>query len=162
MFGIAVVREYIDETVKTSDDAARLTNAPVLGVIRGASSAVQRSFAIDDNVPEAYRMLAVRLRTTLHDQRASTLLITSAEPLEDARTVAAYLAAVSARSGQRAILVDGDLRQPMLHSFFDLAGVPGLKEALECAQSLPVYRYLRPTSFAHLMLLPAASRRRIR
>jgi hypothetical protein len=29
-----------------------------------------------------------------------------------------------------------------------------LKEALECAQSLPVYRYLRPTSFAHLMLLP--------
>jgi capsular exopolysaccharide synthesis family protein len=154
MFGIAVVREYIDETVKTSDDAARLTNAPVLGAIRGASGTAQRSFALDDNVPEAYRMLAVHLRNALHDQRASTLLVTSAEPLEDARTVAAYLAAVSARIGQRVILVDGDLRQPMLHSFFDLANVPGLKEALECAQSLPVYRYLRPTSLAHLMLLP--------
>lgn len=154
MVGIAVVREYIDETVKTSDDAARLTNAPVLGVIRGASGAAQRSCATDDHTPEAYRMLAVHLRDALHAQCASTLIVTSAEPLEDARTVAAYLAAVSARIGQRVILVDGDLRQPMLHSFFDLASVPGLKEALECAQWLPVYRYLRPTSLACLMLLP--------
>lgn len=154
MFAIAVAREYVDETVKTSDDVTRLTHAPVLGVIRGAAGALQRSFAIDDNVPEAYRMLAARLRNVLHDHGATTLLVTCAEPLEDVHTVAAYLAAVSARPGQRVILVDGNLRQPMLHSFFDLAGVPGLREVLECAQSSPVYRYLRPTSFAHLMLLP--------
>lgn len=154
MFAIAVVREYLDETVKTSDDVTRLTHAPVLGVIRGAAGAPQRSLAIDDNVPEAYRMLAARLRSVLHDHGATTLLVTCAEPLEDAHTVAAYLAAVSARPGQRVILVDGNLRQPMLHFFFDLAGVPGLREVLECAQSSPVYRYLRPTSVAHLMLLP--------
>ncbi|MGQ9547144.1 MAG: Wzz/FepE/Etk N-terminal domain-containing protein [Roseiflexus sp.] len=154
MFGIAVVREYLDETVKNSDDAMRLTGAPVLGVIRDTSTATQRSVTIDDNVPEPYRMLAVRLRHMQSDHRGSTLLVTGAEPLKDVHAVAAYLAAVSTRIGQRVILVDGDLRQPTLHSFFDLSGAPGLKEALEHTQTLPVYRYLRPTSFAHLMLLP--------
>lgn len=156
MAGIALVREYVDESIKDSSEAAQAAGAPVLGVIGDRALQAQRASVdhIDGASAEPYRMLAVRLRGALAEHPARSLIVTSAEPLNDTRAVAVHLAVIYARLGQRVILVDSDLRQPTLHSWFNLQGDAGLRDVLECAQPLPVYRYLLPTSVANLMLLP--------
>ncbi|MGB9752258.1 MAG: lipopolysaccharide biosynthesis protein [Roseiflexus castenholzii] len=159
MSGIALVREYVDQTIKNGDEAVCAVGAPVLAAVSARSinnDARRRSIGDgDDTFAEDYWMLAVRTRSALADNPARSLMTTSAEPLADAHAVAVHLAAIYARLGQRVILVDADLRHPTLHSWFNLSGDTGLHAALACTHSLPVYRYLQPTSVANLMLLPA-------
>lgn len=158
MAGIALVREYVDESIKDGHEAAQTVGAPVLAIIgarTAAGNAQRRVFDDGDSAnAESYRMLAVRTRSVLADNPVRSLLVTSAEPLADIQDVAVHLAVVYAQLGQRVVLVDGNLRQPTLHSWFDLHGDAGLHDVLTCAQNLPVYRYLQPTSVAHVMLLP--------
>ncbi|MCS6840425.1 MAG: Wzz/FepE/Etk N-terminal domain-containing protein [Roseiflexus sp.] len=157
MFGIALVREYVDESIKDGAEAERVVGAPVLAGVNARSLARDAQQLVDEGDAlsgEAYRMLAVRLRNALADHPARSLMVTSAEPLADTHVVAIRLATVCAQLGQRIVLVDGDLRQPTLHSWFNLQGDAGLRDMLESARYLPVYRYLLPTSVANLMLLP--------
>jgi capsular exopolysaccharide synthesis family protein len=158
MFGIALVREYVDESIKDGNDAAQAAGAPVLGTIGNRAQADHAQRASVDNIDgayaEPYRLLAVRMRSALADHPARSLIVTSAEPLADTHAVAVHLAVIYAQLGQRIILIDGDLRQPTLHSWFNLQGDAGVRDVLEGAQHLPVYRYLLPTSVANLMLLP--------
>lgn len=158
MFGVALVREYVDESIKDGNDAAQTVGAPVLAVIgaRTLTDDMQRRSVDggDNATAEAYRMLAVRLRSTLADSPARSLMVSSAESLADTQAIAVNLAVVYARLGQRIVLVDGNLRQPMLHSWFNVPGDAGLHDLLASTHPLPVYRYLLPTSVANLMLLP--------
>lgn len=158
MAGIALVREYVDESIKDGNEAALAVGAPVLAVMGARMLTVDaQRWSVDDQedaAAEASRMLAVRTRCALADHPARSLMVTSAEPLADTQAVAVHLAIVYAQLGQRVVLVDGNLRQPALHSWFNLHGDAGLHDVLACAQNLPVYRYLQPTSVANLMLLP--------
>jgi capsular exopolysaccharide synthesis family protein len=58
------------------------------------------------------------------------LEVTSARPSEGKSTTAANLALVCARAGQRVIVVDCDLRQPRIHSFFGLEPSRGFTSVL--------------------------------
>jgi len=58
------------------------------------------------------------------------VMVTSAVPGEGKTTLSRHLAISLTRAGRRTLLVDGDLRLPSLHRFFDLAPHPGLAEVL--------------------------------
>lgn len=61
-----------------------------------------------------------------------TLLVTSTQPLEGKSTVALNLGIAAARFGsRRVLLVDGDLRRPMLSARFGRAGDLGLSDLLQ-------------------------------
>ena len=59
------------------------------------------------------------------------LVITSPDQNDGKSTVAANLAISMARGGQRTLLVDADLRRPILHRLFGVARSPGLSEVLD-------------------------------
>jgi succinoglycan biosynthesis transport protein ExoP len=92
----------------------------------------------------------------LHAARAGsyqTMMITSAVGGEGKTSLSSYLATSLARSGLRILLIDADLRSPMLHRLFDVAAVPGLSELLRGevdVDDAPV-----ATSLEGLGLLPA-------
>src|SRR5262249_48283453 len=64
------------------------------------------------------------------DRPPRVVLVTSALPGEGKSTMAMSLAQAIARSGQRVIVVDGDLRRPSVHRLSGVSAKPGLIEWL--------------------------------
>ena len=58
------------------------------------------------------------------------VMIASALPGEGKTSLASHLATSLARSGQKTLLIDADLRCPSIHRLFDLTPEPGLSELL--------------------------------
>lgn len=99
------------------------------------------------DAPRAPYTEALRaLRTTLlqtHDGKPApqVLLITSSLPQEGKSMLSVNLAAVFAQSGKRVLLVDGDLRTPVLHQRLSSSGGTGISEYLaedDASAPLPV------------------------
>ncbi len=83
------------------------------------------------------------------------VLITSAGPEEGKTTLASQLAVSLATAGRRTLLIDADLRCPVLHNLFGVQLAPGLCEVLheECDPGSAI----QPTAAPGLDLLPAGT-----
>ena len=81
---------------------------------------------------EKFRFLGVRLRQLRQNQPVKKVLITSSIPEEGKSLVAANLALTLARRPQqRVLLLEGDMRRPVLARQFGLGKVGGMSEALQ-------------------------------
>jgi capsular exopolysaccharide synthesis family protein len=80
---------------------------------------------------EKFRFLAVRLRQIQQARQLKKLLITSTIPEEGKSMVSGNLAVTLARrKQQKVLLLDGDLRRPVLARDFGLGHLAGLSESL--------------------------------
>jgi succinoglycan biosynthesis transport protein ExoP len=99
------------------------------------------------------------IRTVLlHEANQHSLqvvMVTSAAPQEGKTTLASHLSISLAAAGRRTLLIDADLRRPLLHNVFAAPPAPGLCEVLseECGSAAAI----QPTSIAGLDLLPAGT-----
>lgn len=133
--GIAFLIEYLDDRVRTGEQAARLAGADTIGTIgRIATTAVGGTLVTvrDPESPtaEAYRILRVNLEYSAIDRPFKTIVVTSSGPEEGKSTTSANLAVALAQSGRRVILVDTDLRRPALHRLFQVSNERGISTAL--------------------------------
>ena len=133
--GAAFLIEYLDDTVKTPDDIARLTGLTTLGVIAKHGKEGEGAGMITLEHPrspiaEAYRTIRTGIRFASVDKPIRTLVVTSAGPSEGKSTTAANLAIVMAQSGKKVLLVDADLRKPVQHKLWELPNNLGLTGAL--------------------------------
>ena len=132
--GLAFLREALETRVRTTAEvSARLGGLPLLGRLPRPPKGLQRSeklVMLEDpasSQAEAFRMLRANLDFMTLDRDARTIMITSALEQEGKSTTVANLAVAFARAGKRVVLVDLDLRRPVLARFFDLEG-PGLTQ----------------------------------
>ncbi|HMB71859.1 MAG TPA: hypothetical protein VKU85_21290, partial [bacterium] len=79
---------------------------------------------------EAIRMLRTNLKFRGIGERMKTVLVTSSGPNDGKSTVVTNLAYAFATTGQRVLLVDGDVRRPDLHTVFGLQSGRGLQELI--------------------------------
>jgi len=85
-----------------------------------------------DSLPaEKFRFLGVRLRQIRQTRQLKKVLVTSSIPEEGKSLVSANLAGVLARRQQRVLLIEGDLRRPVLAQQFGLGRLAGLGEWLQ-------------------------------
>src|SRR4029079_11662597 len=81
------------------------------------------SLLLSDRVPAAYAEAFRAIRTNVLASSGATggrsLLITSASPGDGKSVVAVNLARALGRSGRRVLLIDADLRRPVLHELLD-------------------------------------------
>ncbi|HEX3622558.1 MAG TPA: polysaccharide biosynthesis tyrosine autokinase [Acidimicrobiales bacterium] len=136
--GFAVLREFLDDSVKGKDDFERVASGvPVLGLIpvisawRGKEDPYLVSIA-DPTSPaaEAYRTLRTSIQFLGLDQPMRTLQVTSPNPQEGKTTTLANLAVALARSGSTVAIVCCDLRRPRVHEFFGLENEVGFTSVL--------------------------------
>lgn len=80
---------------------------------------------------EAYQSLRTNIEFAGLDRPLHTLLVTAADDSADKSTTLANLAVIMARTGDRVIVVDGDLRRPRQHEIFDVSNEDGLSTWLE-------------------------------
>jgi capsular exopolysaccharide synthesis family protein len=87
---------------------------------------------IDPSQPSAepFRGLRLALELRREARRGKIVVFTSAHPQEGKSTIASNYALVAALNQQRVLLVDADLRSPVLHERFDVPRTPGLVDVL--------------------------------
>ncbi len=133
--GVAFLIEYLDDTVKTSEDVEQVLGVPALGAIgrlrpkevrEGLITALQPRSPIS----EGYRTLRTNIQFSTVDRPLRTLLVTSAGPAEGKTTTAANLGVVMAQAGLKVIVVDSDLRRPALHRMLGVSNSRGLSTSL--------------------------------
>ncbi len=151
--GLAFLLDYLDDSIKTSDDIGRHLGLPTLALIphttdvdrrRGnfsllpgktgeASNGSTALVALEDNrsaMAEAYRHLRTSLLFSSAGKPPQTILITSSQPAEGKTTTAINTAITLAQSGADVVIIDCDLRRPRLHKHFGVANVHGITSYL--------------------------------
>ena len=102
--------------------------------VEEASESNKRRIALlqpDSYVAEQYRSLRGRIDSLASQQELKTIAVTSANAGEGKSTCAVNLAAVTAMSvGRRVLLIDCDLRRPKVHWTLGLQPAVGLGEVL--------------------------------
>lgn len=156
--GLAFLMDYLDDSVKTSDDVGRHLGLPTLALIphynnfdkkkaalipgnsfgngNGGSGLENGSMALvtleDRRSPmaEAYRHLRTSLLFSSAGKPPQTILVTSSQPSEGKTTTAINTAITLAQSNADVVIIDCDLRRPRLHSHFSLENTHGLTNFL--------------------------------
>ena len=86
---------------------------------------------------EKFRFLSVRLRQIRQNRPLKKVLVTSTIPAEGKSVVTANLASALARRKERVLLIEGDLRRPVLADRFGLGTLAGLSEWLQSGVQTP-------------------------
>jgi polysaccharide biosynthesis transport protein len=154
--GLAFFVEYLDTSVKTMDDVENVLELQVLGII---PKGIRLLTNVDEDSAdaEAYRILGTNLEFRGNNVVARTISVVSGGPSEGKSTTACNLAITFAAAGQRALIVDADMRRPSQHRLLDQDNRIGLNDyLLGCAELDAV---IQPTSVANLYFLPGGSKR---
>ncbi|MFM8320016.1 MAG: polysaccharide biosynthesis tyrosine autokinase [Chloroflexota bacterium] len=145
---IAFLIEYLDDTIKTTEDVHRHLKLPVLGLIGNMSAGKKKKdedtepgiFVLDNPlspIAEGFRTLRANIEFASVDQPARIIEVTSASPSEGKSTVAANLAAIIAQGGKKVLLVDADFRRPYQHRILGVPNRKGLADLFRDPNLLP-------------------------
>jgi capsular exopolysaccharide synthesis family protein len=138
-FGIALLIDRMDLTVRSAEDAESLLKLPCLAMLQHLEDVeMARGNRFEpiwagtrSQAGEAFRNLRTAVSFRLASVTGPTvLLVTSAVQEEGKSFIAANLARAFAQAGEAVLLIDGDLRRPSVHRIFGIAGEDGLSSYL--------------------------------
>jgi protein-tyrosine kinase len=125
-------------------DLARYQNHPIVSLEQDSAASAQ------------YKILREQMKRLRLEQGIDAFSVTSPVKRDGKTTVAVNLAAVLALDyEQRVLLIDGDLRAPGVHRYFNAPLSPGLGDYLSSASILGVKGLVRETLLPGLRILPA-------
>jgi capsular exopolysaccharide synthesis family protein len=127
---LVVLFEWIDDRLTGPDDVRTLLSLDPLTVIPELS-AQQRTKNAEDTpaLAEGCRILCANLNMAQAIHPFKMVMVTSALAGEGKSTIAANIASFLAMSGKRVLLVDADMRHPVLDQHFQLDNRKGLSSA---------------------------------
>ncbi len=160
-------REYMDTTIKNSNDIVTLLQLPVLGSVprikpdgKNIRNKIDADRVVEKDslcmASEAYRSIRTNLLFSLKDSGYSkSIAITSSVPKEGKTISAVNLAIMMADSGESVLLVDSDMRKPRVHTVFNIDNVSGFSNYL--AGQVDFDRIIKYTGINNLSVIPAGS-----
>jgi receptor protein-tyrosine kinase len=136
--GAALILESLDRRLKDSDDVEDATGLTVLGVVpyEMPGEPIPAETHPMSVRAEAYRKIFTNLAFVTEEGPPKSIIITSATSSEGKTSLAVNLAIACASSGQRVVLVDADLRRPMVQSYLQTPEHAGLVNVLAGASEL--------------------------
>lgn len=149
--GLALVLEYLDDTIRSTEEIENYLQLPALAAIPSIDSMPKRRLLLVGSgeevnprsnpelllnvgsrsaLGEAYRQLRTLILLSTAGHAPKSLLITSSLPSEGKTTTAANTAISLAQTGASVLIIDADMRRPRLHSVFDVENGDGLSTLL--------------------------------
>ncbi len=141
-FGVALGLSFLDDRVKSSWDVESFIGANLLGIIPDLSGVKEdEKYALllhGQQAPGVEAFLSVYSSVKIHSKLdfPKSILVTSTIPGEGKTLVSCNLAGSFARHGKRTLLIDCDLRRPMLHRNFKQENIHGLIPWFEAGANL--------------------------
>jgi capsular exopolysaccharide synthesis family protein len=175
---LGFVQEALDSSVRTTEEAERLINAPALAVIPSESDGHRRelrpagrplSHVGSDGVglavikrpssvmAESFRSLRTSVLLSTAPRPPQSMLITSPQVGEGKTSIASNLAMSLAQRGGDVLIVDADLRRPCIAKTMGLPNEKGLSSFLTGAHSLEEV-LIKYEHVPNLWILPAGPR----
>ncbi len=172
---LAFFLEYLDDSIRTSDDIKHYLDLPFLGLIpmvtaqnglkngNGTRSQADQIVALNpkSNVSEAYRSLRTNVTFSLlndhylADTPGTVILVTSSNPSEGKSCVVANLGIAMAQSGSKTLIVDCDFRRPVMHKIFELKDiVHGFADVISSVKTYSLKKAVRRTKIRNLHVIP--------
>ena len=137
---IGIVLAFLIESLQSGfrfpEEVERLTGTEVLRVVPdlpGNSRLKAHDFVLHEpnsTFAEALQAIRTNLRFATAGGAPRVILLTSGTAGEAKSTLALSLARLAARAGQRAVLIDADMRQPTVASLMKLRPAKGLEDLL--------------------------------
>jgi capsular exopolysaccharide synthesis family protein len=143
---LALLREYLDQTVRSVPDLERATGLPVIGLVpnlrhgwfgRPEDKIVQQRGAV---LRDSLRITQIAIRPQAIDKhsyavsRPQVILVTSALSHEGKTTFCISMARMLAADGKRVMLIDADLRCPRVGPALGAEAGGDLIDLLECTR----------------------------
>ena len=133
--GLIFLMEFLDNTVKTSEDAEERLGIPVIGMIpllRAADGKIEEIVKNSPNsvVSEKYKTIRTAILLSSTDGMPKSILISGMNQGTGKTVTSVNLAITIAQSKKRVLLVDSDMRRPKIHKIFNLANTLGLSTYL--------------------------------
>jgi capsular exopolysaccharide synthesis family protein len=151
---LALVCQHLDVGVRSMEQVYNLLKVHALGMIPSPAGLLKSGDrqklareVIDrplSTYSEAVRTIHTNLMLSDVDARPRVVLVTSALPGEGKSTTSISLAQMAARYGQKVVVIDADLRRPVVHRMAGVAEKPGLVDWLvdRCAFEEIIQRHV--------------------
>jgi polysaccharide biosynthesis transport protein len=179
--GVALLRDRADQAFHSADDLVKATQLPNLATVPQTVALQQQPLLMTSDLntsvadvlaqsqspetlhtsfsfSEAFYSLDANLRLLSSDTPLQVVVLTSSVPGEGKSTASAHLAIAAANMGRKVLLIDGDLRKPSQHLFFNLPNRLGLSDLITQAQADPSAFALPIAGNPNLHLLVAGTR----
>ncbi len=121
--GMAFLVDYLDDTLKTREDFERYYGTSIIGEIARATPAGEEEREViyftkpDSTAAEGFRNLRTNVQFLNLDGGTRLLMVTSSSPEEGKTSAAVNLGAALSEMGRKVLVVEADLRRPVLDKF---------------------------------------------
>ncbi len=155
---LVLIFEWRDDRLKSSEEVQELLGMETLTVIPRLSRR-ERTKEVEEipALAEGYRILSAKLVVAQKVKSFKLVMVTSALEGEGKSSVATNLASFLANAGNKVLLVDADLRGPVLDQYFELENWPELANSVEEWADVVVYMKGQLTNIQNLHVLTAGA-----
>ncbi|MEW6554187.1 MAG: polysaccharide biosynthesis tyrosine autokinase [Actinomycetota bacterium] len=140
--GMAFLVDYLDDTLKTREDFERYYGSSIIGEIARATPSGEEEREViyftrpDSPAAEGFRNLRTNVQFLNLDGGTRLLMVTSSSPEEGKTSVAVNLGAALSEMGKRVLVVEADLRRPVIGKFLVEKSEKGLTDMIMGTTSL--------------------------
>ncbi|MBQ6181381.1 MAG: polysaccharide biosynthesis tyrosine autokinase [Ruminococcus sp.] len=131
--------DFFDNSVKDAEQLSEEYKKPILGKVHAfggskKNSEVSRMTLLEENVPfgivESYKSIRTNIMFALSTSNKKAIAVTSPNPSEGKSTSAVNIAIAFAQTENKVLLIDADMRKPVVHKTFELTNTEGLSSVL--------------------------------
>lgn len=152
-----IIRDFLNDKVSSVYDIEHLLGRSIFGIIYNNPKKYEAVVTESPRsaISESFRNLRSSLFLKLKSEQSKVILVTSSQPQDGKSFISLNLAASIASVGFKTLIIDCDLRRPILHEKFKVDNSQGISNFM--IKNAREGEIIHKTSVENLFFIPAGS-----